>query len=84
MTAPRVLVPIASGVEEIEADGKPFDPSLHEAVAQAPDDTVPANTVTQVFQRGYQLRGHLIRPARVIVSKPSQGAGAKPEGPEGE
>jgi len=72
------------GVEEVEAEGKPFDPSLHEAVAQAPDDTVPVNTVTQVFQRGYQLRGHLIRPARVIVSKPSPEGGAKPEGSDGE
>ena len=70
------------GVQEIEAEGKPFDPSVHEAMAQAPDDSVPANTVIQVFQRGYQLREHLLRPARVIVSKPSGEGGAKPEEPE--
>ncbi|NNL67048.1 MAG: nucleotide exchange factor GrpE [Myxococcales bacterium] len=69
------------GVEEIEAEGAAFDPAIHEAMAQAPDDTVPANTVVQVYQRGYQLRDHLIRPARVVVSKPSTEGGAKPEEP---
>lgn len=72
------------GVQEIEAEGKPFDPSVHEAMAQAPDDERPANTVVQVFQRGYQLHDHLIRPARVVVSKPSQGGGEKTEGPASE
>ena len=73
-----------NGVEEIEAEGKPFDPEVHEAMAQAPEDSVPANTVVQVFQRGYRLHDHLIRPARVIVSKPSDGAGAKSEEPTSE
>ncbi|MBW2313883.1 MAG: nucleotide exchange factor GrpE [Deltaproteobacteria bacterium] len=72
------------GVEEIEAEGKTFDPAFHEAMAQAPDDSVPANTVVQVFQRGYQLRDHLIRPARVVVSKPSEEGGAKSEEPAAE
>lgn len=58
------------GVVPIEAQGQPFDPALHEAMAQLPDGTVPANTVVQVFQPGYQLRGRLLRPARVVVSKP--------------
>lgn len=58
------------GVVPIEAQGQPFDPALHEAMAQLPDGTVPANTVVQVFQPGYQLRGRLLRPARVLVSKP--------------
>ena len=58
------------GVAPIEALGQPFDPSVHEAMAQVPDGTVPANTVVQVFQPGYQLRGRLLRPARVVVSKP--------------
>jgi molecular chaperone GrpE len=72
------------GVIELDAEGKSFDPSIHEAMAQAPDDTVPANTVVQVFQRGYLLRDHLVRPARVIVSKPSEGGGAKDEEPASE
>jgi molecular chaperone GrpE len=57
------------GVSEIEALGKPFDPALHEAMAQAPDGSVPANTVVQVLEKGYQLRGRLLRPARVIVAR---------------
>ena len=57
------------GVVAIEAEGQPFDPAQHEAMAQVEDASVPANTVVQVYQRGYQLRGRLLRPARVVVSK---------------
>ena len=57
------------GVVPIEAEGQLFDPALHEAMAQVPDASMPANTVVQVFQPGYQLRGRLLRPARVVVSK---------------
>lgn len=57
------------GVTEVEAAGLPFDPGVHEALAQVPDATVPANTVVQVYQRGYRLRDRLIRPAQVVVSR---------------
>ncbi|CAG0984159.1 partial Protein GrpE, partial [Myxococcaceae bacterium] len=57
------------GVTEVEALGQPFDPSVHEALAQLPDASVPANTVVQVFQRGFRLRDRLLRPAQVVVSK---------------
>lgn len=57
------------GVEEVEALGQPFDPSVHEALAQIPDASVPPNTVVQVFQPGYRLRDRLLRPAQVVVSK---------------
>jgi len=57
------------GVTEVEALGQPFDPSVHEALAQVPDASVPPNTVVQVFQRGYRLRDRLLRPAQVVVSK---------------
>jgi len=59
------------GVSEIEALGQAFDPSLHEAVAQVADATVPVNTVVQVFQKGYRLRDRLLRPAQVVVSRAS-------------
>jgi molecular chaperone GrpE len=62
------------GVTPIDALRQLFDPALHEAMAQVPDASVPANTVVQVFQPGYQLRGRLLRPARVLVSKPPEGA----------
>ena len=55
-------------VAEIEAMGQAFDPALHEAMSQKPDASVPPNTVIEVLQKGYQLRGRLLRPARVIVA----------------
>jgi molecular chaperone GrpE len=61
------------GVAAIEAVGRPFDPALHEAMAQAPDDSVAANTVVEELQKGYRLRERLLRPARVIVSRRSGG-----------
>jgi molecular chaperone GrpE len=63
------------GVTEVEALGQPFDPSMHEAIAQLPDDSVPANTVVKVFQRGYRLRDRLLRPAQVVVSKAGEASG---------
>ena len=72
-----VAVLARHGVVPIEAHGQPFDPALHEAMAQLPDGTVPANTVVQVFQPGYYLRGRLLRPARVVVSKPPADAEKK-------
>jgi molecular chaperone GrpE len=56
-------------VNEVEASGKAFDPAVHEAMAQVPDEKVDPNTVTQVLQKGYQLRDRLLRPARVMVAK---------------
>ncbi|MEB2345829.1 MAG: nucleotide exchange factor GrpE [Deltaproteobacteria bacterium] len=64
------------GVTPIEALGQAFDPALHEAMAQVPDASKPPHTVVEVFQRGYQLRGRLLRPARVVVSRPPEGSGA--------
>ena len=61
------------GVAAIEAMGRPFDPALHEAMAQAPDDSVAPNTVIEELQRGYVLRDRLLRPARVIVSRRGEG-----------
>ena len=63
------------GVTRIEASGEPFDPTVHEAVAQQEDGSVPANTVVQVYQPGYRLLDRLLRPARVVVSRPPGGGG---------
>ena len=57
------------GVSEIEAEGKTFDPALHEAMAQTPTAEVAPNSVVAVMERGYQLHDRLLRPARVVVSK---------------
>jgi molecular chaperone GrpE len=56
-------------IEEINPEGQPFNPEFHEAMMAQPSDAAP-NTVLAVVQRGYQLNGRLLRPARVIVSSP--------------
>jgi len=48
--------------------GKPFDPHVHEAVAQQPADGVEPGTVTEVFQAGYRLGDEVLRAAKVVVS----------------
>lgn len=57
-----------SGVQEIESQGKAFDPNLHEAVSQEASAEVPEGTVIRVTRRGYKLKDRLLRPASVIVS----------------
>jgi len=57
-------------IEEINPrEGEPFNPESHEAMMAQPSDA-PPNTVLSVVQRGYQLNGRLLRPARVVVSAP--------------
>lgn len=64
----RVLEAI--GVEAIDAEGKPFDPTIHEALTTIPAETAEEDdTVAQVYQSGYLLKGILVRPARVVVKK---------------
>jgi molecular chaperone GrpE len=57
------------GITEINPVGAPFDPQLQEAMAMQESATAEPNTVLQVVQKGYQLNGRLLRPARVIVAK---------------
>jgi molecular chaperone GrpE len=56
-------------IEEVNPEGQPFNPEFHEAMMAQPSEA-PPNTVLSVVQRGYQLNGRLLRPARVIVSAP--------------
>jgi molecular chaperone GrpE len=57
------------GIVEINPLGAPFDPQLHEAMAMQESASAEPNTVLQVVQKGYQLNGRLLRPARVIVAR---------------
>jgi molecular chaperone GrpE len=59
----------SEGLVPIEAEGRPFDPQIHEAVAQEPTDRLPEGTVTTEFQRGYTLRDRVLRPALVAVAR---------------
>jgi len=58
-----------TGVKQVRAMDKLFDPTFHEAVSEQVDDTVEAGTVLQELQKGYVLNERLIRPAMVVVSK---------------
>src|SRR5213595_455106 len=56
-----------NGLQAIEAEGKKFDPNLHEAIAHEPSE-FPEETVIRQTRRGYRFKDRLLRPARVIVS----------------
>lgn len=56
------------GVKPIEAAGRPFDPSFHEALMQMPSREHPAGTVVQEAARGYTMHERVLRAARVVVS----------------
>lgn len=56
-------------VRPVEAEGKPFDPQYHMAVAQEETDDVAPGTVFQVYQKGYLMHDRLIRPSMVSVAK---------------
>ena len=60
-------------IVEIEAQGRKFDPHRHQAMAMVESEE-PANTVVQVFQKGYLLADRVLRPAMVAVAKPKAGA----------
>jgi molecular chaperone GrpE len=59
------------GIKRIAAVGKPFDPSVHEAIQQLDSTEHPAGVVIAEVQPGYMLGDYLIRAAMVVVSKGS-------------
>jgi molecular chaperone GrpE len=62
-------VMVRAGLNEIEAENRPFDPQYHEAMGELESDEVEEGHVMQVVQKGYMLRDQLLRPAKVIVAK---------------
>jgi molecular chaperone GrpE len=58
------------GITPIDAQGKPFDPNLHQAVMQTPTMDVPPQTVVQVVEQGFLIRDRVLRPASVVVAAP--------------
>jgi molecular chaperone GrpE len=65
------------GLEEIKAEGVPFDPSRHEAFEAIEDEGVTEPVCRKVVRRGYALKGQVLRPVMVVVARP-------PEAPAGE
>jgi|GEM_PF-405969 molecular chaperone GrpE len=57
------------GVETIEAEGNPFDPALHEAVAVEENSDAPDGTVVEEFQRGFLIGGKVLRASKVKVAR---------------
>jgi molecular chaperone GrpE len=60
---------LESGLEEIDASGKSFDPNFHEAVSEMESADVAEGNVLQQLRKGYKLKDRLLRPATVIVAK---------------
>ncbi len=56
------------GLEPIETAGQIFDPNLHQAIDRVERDDVADQTIVAEFQRGYQFKGKLLRPAMVRVA----------------
>jgi molecular chaperone GrpE len=57
-----------NAAQPIDAEGKSFDPNLHEALSQVPTPDHPPMTVIQVVESGYVMHDRVVRPAKVIVS----------------
>ena len=67
------------GIVKIDATGKDFDPTQHEAISEEPSDTVPAGKVIRQWSFGYRSGDRLLKPATVVVSSgpADKTAGAK-------
>jgi len=60
---------VETGLEEIDATGKPFDPNFHEAVSEQESAEVAEGNVLMQLRKGYKFKDRLLRPATVIVAK---------------
>ncbi len=56
-------------IVEVNPEGQPFDPEFHQAMSMVPSSDVEPNTVITVIQKGYTLKGRLVRPAMVMVAQ---------------
>jgi molecular chaperone GrpE len=59
----------SNGVTPFDSEGKPFDPTVHEAMTVIDSDGEESGTVYTEHRRGYLINGELLRPARVAVLK---------------
>ncbi len=69
-----------NGITRIAAKGERFDPNRHQAMFEVPDPSVPAGTVVEVVQDGFQIGDRVLRASLVAVSKD----GPKPAGNGGQ
>ncbi len=57
------------GLQEIPAEGQPFDPYIHDCVQQVADPDLADGLVKEVVRKGYRLQERVLRPVQVIVVK---------------
>lgn len=57
------------GLEEVKAVGEPFDPNVHQAVMQEKDEEAEPGSVLMELQKGYTLKGRVLRPSMVKVNE---------------
>ena len=57
-----------NNVKEIEAIGKPFDPSLHEAVSMVTDESLGEKIIKEEYRKGYMIGDKVIRHSLVVVA----------------
>ena len=70
LTASQMLAAFKKfGLEEIKALGQKFDPTVHHAISEEESEDAEPGTVVKEFQKGYYLKGRLLRPAMVAVAK---------------
>lgn len=62
------------GVQPVEAEGREFDPNVHEAVSREEREDVDHPEVVEELQRGYVIHDRLLRPSRVRVAVPAKGS----------
>lgn len=69
----KALLKVAenNGLKQVDPVGQPFNPELHQAVTLVDAPQAAPNTVVSVMQKGYVLNERLLRPALVMVAKPS-------------
>jgi len=58
-----------NGIKQTDPVGQPFDPNLHQAMAEQESETHPPGTVIQAWSKAWTLNGRLLRPAMVVVAK---------------
>ncbi|WP_017585924.1 nucleotide exchange factor GrpE [Nocardiopsis ganjiahuensis] len=63
------------GLEKYGEQGDEFNPNVHEALTLVPVPNISVQTVIEVFQPGYRMGERVLRPARVVVGEPLEGAG---------
>lgn len=58
-----------NGIKREDPSGQPFDPNLHQAMAEQPSETHTPGTVIQAWSQAWTLNGRLLKPAMVVVAK---------------